>query len=155
MDKRTVEQLVSEHPFFAGLAADDLAMVAGCAQNAHFGEDDFLFRQGQPADRFFLVRHGRVAIEVHDPAGGAVVVDTADDGDVVGWSWLIPPYRWVFDARAVTSTSAVSFDGACLRGKCDADPRLGYLLMQRVSAVMFQRLEAARVRLLDMYGVRR
>ena len=151
---RTIEQLLTEHPFFAGLPEADLAFIAGCATNVHLRAGEALFREGQAADRFFVVRHGRVAIEVHEPAGGAVTVDTVDDGDIVGWSWLVPPYRWVFDARAVESTSAVAFDGACLRGKCDADPRLGYLLLQRVSTVMFQRLEASRVRLLDLYGVR-
>jgi CRP-like cAMP-binding protein len=150
----TIEQLLAEHPFFLGLPDPDLALIAGCATNVHFAPDQFLFRQGQSADRFYVVRHGRVAIEAHDPAGGGIVVDTADEGEVVGWSWLIPPYRWVFDARAVDSTSAVAFDGACLRGKCDDDPRLGYLLMQRVSRVMFERLDAARVRLLDLYGAR-
>jgi CRP/FNR family transcriptional regulator, cyclic AMP receptor protein len=152
---RTIEQLLSEHPFFAGLPPEYLTLMAGCAVNTHLQPGEFLFRDGQAADRFFVLRHGRVAIEVHDPAGGGIVVDTVDDGDVVGWSWLVPPYRWVFDARAVESTSAVSFDGACLRGKCEDDPRLGYLLLQRVSTVMFSRLEAARVRLLDLYGVRR
>jgi CRP/FNR family transcriptional regulator, cyclic AMP receptor protein len=70
----------------------------------------------------------------------------------VGWSWLVPPYRWVFDARAVAPTSAMAFDAVCLRGKCDADPALGFDLMQRVARVMYERLQAARVRLLDLYG---
>src|SRR5450756_2797700 len=80
-------------------------------------------------------------IQVHTPGGGGVVLDTADDGGVVGWSWLVPPYRWMFDARASESTSAVAFDGACLRGKCENDPVVGYALMQRVTQVMFDRLE--------------
>ena len=81
-----------------------------------------------------------------------MVVDTADAGDVVGWSWLVPPYTWMFDARAVEATGAVAFDGVCLRGKCDEDPHLGYELMKLVTQVMFRRLTAARVRLLDIYG---
>src|SRR5664279_626194 len=90
--------------------------------------------------------------QVHSPTAGTMVVDTADAGDVVGWSWLVPPYRWLFDARAVEPTGAVSFDGRCLRGKCDQDPHLGYELMKLVTQVMFSRLTAARVRLLDLYG---
>jgi hypothetical protein len=94
-----------------------------------------------------------VAIEADTPMGGPVVIETVDDGEVLGWSWLIPPHRWLFDARAVQPTSTVVFDGACLRTKCDEDPELGYDLMQRVAQVMYARLQAARIRLLDLYGV--
>lgn len=149
---RTIEDLLGHEPFFTGLGPDDLALLAGCARNVHVSAGDHLFHTGQPADAFYLVRHGRVSIEVHDPRRGVVVLDTVDDGDVVGWSWLVPPYRWTFDARAAIGTSAVRFDGVCLREKCDADPRLGYLLMQRVAHVMYERLRSARVRLLDVYG---
>ena len=149
---RTLDQLLHEHPFFAGLDADALRLIAGCAANRHVKEGDYLYREGDPAETFFMIRHGRVAIEAHQPAGGSVVVETVDDGEVLGWSWLIPPHRWQFDARAVTPTSAVVFDGTCLRGKCDDDPVFGYALMQRVAQVMFARLQATRVRLLDLYG---
>ena len=149
---RTIEQYLPDHPFFAGLDAPGLALVAGCATNVSFAAGDFLFREGEPADQFFVVRRGRVAIEVHGPAAGTMVVDTVDAGDVVGWSWLVAPYRWLFDARAVEATGAVAFDGQCLRGKCDQDPRLGYDLMKLVTQVMFGRLVAARLRLLDLYG---
>ena len=149
---RTIEQYLPDHPFFSGLDADALAILAGCATNVSFAPGQFLFRTGQPADQFFVVRRGRVAIQVHGPAAGTMVVDSADTGDVVGWSWLVPPYSWLFDARAVERTGAVSFDGRCLRGKCEEDPRLGYELMKLVTQVMFSRLVAARVRLLDLYG---
>jgi CRP/FNR family cyclic AMP-dependent transcriptional regulator len=149
---RTIEQYLPDHPFFAGLDARALALVAGCGTNVSFAAGEFLFREGKPADQFFVVRRGRVAIEVHGPAAGTKVVDTADTGDVVGWSWLVPPYRWLFDARAVEATGAVAFDGRCLRGKCEQDPRLGYELMKLVTQVMFGRLVATRVRLLDLYG---
>jgi CRP-like cAMP-binding protein len=149
---RTIEQFLPDHPFFAGLDAASLAIVAGCARNVSFAPGEYLFRTSQPADQFFVVRRGRVALEVHSPASGTMVVDTADAGDVVGWSWLVPPYSWLFDARAVEPTGAVAFDGLCLRGKCEEDPRLGYELLKMVSQVMFGRLVAARVRLLDLYG---
>lgn len=149
---RTIEQFLPDHPFFTGLDAESLAIVAGCARNVSFAPGEYLFRTGQPADQFFVVRRGRVALEVHSPASGTMVVDTADAGDVVGWSWLVPPYHWLFDARAVEPTGAVTFDGECLRGKCEEDPRLGYQLMKSVSQVMLSRLTATRVRLLDVYG---
>jgi CRP/FNR family cyclic AMP-dependent transcriptional regulator len=149
---RTIEQFLPDHPFFSGLDAGALAVLAGCARNVSFAPGEYLFRTGQPANQFFVVRRGRVALEVHSPATGTMVVDTADAGDVVGWSWLVPPYTWLFDARAAGATGAVSFDGSCLRDKCEQDPRLGYELMKLVTQVMLNRLTAARVRLLDVYG---
>ena len=150
---QTIEQYLPGHPFFAGLDDQAIALVTGCAVNAHLRPGEYLFREGEPADTFYVIRSGRVAIEMRLPTG-EVVLDTAHDGDVVGWSWLVAPYRWTFDAVAMDETSVVSIDGACLRGKCDADPALGYALLQRVVQVMSKRLHSARVRLLDLYGTR-
>jgi CRP-like cAMP-binding protein len=152
---QTMEQLLAANPFFAGLGEDAIALIAGCATNVHFGADEYVFHEGDPADQFFVVRRGRVALELHAPGTGHHVLDTVEDGDVLGWSWLVPPYRWFLDAKAVTPTSAISIDGACLRGKCDEDPVLGYALLQRVAHVMYERLQSSRVRLLDLYGGRR
>lgn len=149
---QTMEQLLVTHPFFAGLGGDAIEIISGCATNVHFEPDHYVFRLGDPADRFFVVRHGRIALELHAPGTGRHVLDTIEDGGVLGWSWLVPPYRWFLDARAVVPTSAISLDGVCLREKCDEDPVLGYALMQRVTHVMYQRLQSTRVRLLDLYG---
>jgi CRP-like cAMP-binding protein len=149
---QTITEYLPHHPFFAGLDESVLALLAGCAVNTHFRPGQHLFHEGEPADTFYVVRHGRISLEVRSPAGPSVVVDSAHAGDVVGWSWLVPPYRWLFDARATEETSAISFDGACLRGKCEADPAVGYALLQRVVQVMSARLQSARVRLLDLYG---
>ncbi len=147
----TIDQYLPDHPFFTGLDAATTDLLAGCAMNVHVRAGEFLFREGEAADHFYVLRHGRIAIEVRTPARG-VVLDTVDDGDVVGWSWMVPPYRWAFDARATQDTSAVAFDAACLRGKCDADPVMGYQLMKRFVPVMNHRLQSARIRLLDLYG---
>jgi CRP-like cAMP-binding protein len=147
-----LEQLLAEHPFFAGMEPKDLALIAGCGTNARLEAGDYLFREGEPADRFYLLRSGRAVVEVHDPARGTITVLSAGEGEVLGFSWLMPPYRWVFDARALELTRALVFDGACLRDKCEADARLGYDLLKRVTGVMMQRLEAASVQLLDVYG---
>ena len=148
---QTIAQYLPEHPFFAGLDAATTNLLAGCASNIHVRADELLFREGTPADHFYLLRHGRIAIEVRTP-GPPMVLDTVEDGDVVGWSWVVPPYLWTFDGRDSIDTSAVAFDAACLRVKCLANPLLGYDLMMRFVRLMNQRLQSARVRLIDMYG---
>jgi CRP/FNR family cyclic AMP-dependent transcriptional regulator len=149
---QTIGQYLPTHPFFAGLDDSVADLLAGCAVNVHFRAGQHLFRQGEHADTFYVIRHGRVSLEVHSPNGPPVVIDSAHDDDVVGWSWLVPPYTWLFDARATQETSVIAFDGACLRQKCEADPAVGYALLQRVVKVMSHRLHSARVRLLDVYG---
>jgi CRP/FNR family cyclic AMP-dependent transcriptional regulator len=148
----TLAELIAASPVFAGLPDEDLALIAGCARNVGFEEGELLAREGDDADTFFLVRRGRVALELHTPERGGLMIDTSDAGDVVGWSWLFPPYRWHFDARAVEPVRAIAFDGACLRGKCGDEPRLGYELMKRFAQVMIDRLQHTRFRLLDVYG---
>lgn len=150
----TMEDLLGGHPFFAGLGPGALRLIAGCASNVHFAAGDRIFDEAEAAGRFYVIRTGRVALEVHSSTRGPLVIDTVEDGEVLGWSWLVPPYRYFGDARAVTGVSATALDGACLRGKCEADPELGYQLLKRVTAVMYRRLENARVRLLDLYGPR-
>ncbi len=149
---RSVGDVLTTHPFFAGLDEELVRQLEGCSHNIRVRTGDYLFREGEAADRLFVLRRGRVALDVHVPGRGERIVATVDAGDVVGWSWFVPPYRWFFDARAVADVSAVSVDATCLREKCEADPALGYALMQRVAQVMYERLQSSRVRLLDLYG---
>jgi len=150
---KEIKDYLPEHPFFKGLDPELIEFLAGCARNVHFKDGEILFKEGDKADTFYVIRKGRIAIQVHDPArGGGSILDTVDAGGVVGWTWLVPPYKWLFDASASEETSAVAFDGECLRKKCEDDAVVGYALMQRVAVVMYERLEAARLRLLDLYG---
>jgi CRP-like cAMP-binding protein len=149
---KSLADVISSSPVFAGMKREHLDLIAGCARNVGFDEGSLLFREGDRADTFFLVRRGRVALELHTPQTGGLLIETLEPGDVVGWSWLFAPYRWHFDARAVDAVRAVAFDGACLRGKCDDDKELGYELMQRFAQVIIDRLQHARYRLLDVYG---
>jgi CRP/FNR family cyclic AMP-dependent transcriptional regulator len=148
----TLEELIADSPVFAGLAAEHLALIAGCAVNERFPANARLFGEGDPADRFYLIRGGAIALEVQAPGRGALVVETLHPHEVVGWSWLFEPYRWQFDGRTVGATAVVGFDGACLRGKCEADHELGYQLMRRFAASLIDRLQATRLQLLDVYG---
>ncbi|MGA2209453.1 MAG: cyclic nucleotide-binding domain-containing protein [Acidimicrobiales bacterium] len=147
-----IAQLVARHPLLEGLPGDIAALVAGCAHNVAFEAGHLMLAEGGEADSLYLLRRGRVALEVHDPGRGRLVIETIGAGKVVGWSWLFPPYVWQFDARAIDAVGAISVDGACLRAKAEQDPAFGYELMKRFGAVMLERLQAARVRLLDLYG---
>ena len=145
-------RILVRHPVFEGLAQEHVDLLVGCAKNVRFGTDAYVFREGQQADAFWLIREGSVALELHVPGMPALIVDTLHAGEVLGWSWLIPPHRWHNDARAVTPVRALGLDGACLRGKCDDDPELGYELMRRFAQIVADRLEATRLQLLDVYG---
>lgn len=149
---QTIDELLAEAPTFEGMGTAHLELIAGCARNEVFEPGAYLMREGDPADHFYVIRRGRVAMETFIPQRGALTVETIDDGDLLGWSWLVAPYRTHLDARARTQTHAIAFDGACLRGKCEADSVLGYELMKRFVPVIVERLQATRFRLLDVYG---
>lgn len=155
METRNLEDLLGGHHFFDGMDPAYLSLIAGCGRNVVFQPGSWIARNGDPADAFYAIRRGQVAIEVHSPRSGTLVIQTLGDGDVLGWSWLFPPYRWVFDVRAVEPTHAVRFDGACLRGKCDDDRAMGYEFMKRFAGVVTARLDATRLQLLDVYGEER
>jgi len=149
---QTLEELMVTAPIFNGLEPRQLELIAGCGINEHVAGGAYLFREGQPAERFYLIREGEVALEVDVPGRGAIVIETLQAGEVTGFSWLFEPYRWQFDARAVGPLRLIGFDGLCLRGKCEADHELGYQLMSRFAAAAIARLQATRLQLLDVYG---
>ncbi len=149
-----LDRLLREHPFFAGFDAEALDLLAGCAANERFEPGRYLAREGDPADKFYFIRHGTVAIEIRVPGRDPLIVDTLHAGEILGWSWIVPPYRWTDDARAVELVRAVSMDAACLRGKCDRDHTLGHEFFRRVAPVIAERLSSTRLRLVDMYAPR-
>jgi CRP-like cAMP-binding protein len=148
----TLEQVLADQLFFKGIAPEKLALIAECAHEVTFAAGDYLFREGQPANHFYVVTRGAVALETHTPGRGEHTLQTVMENEVLGWSWLFPPYRWHFDGRALTLIRAIDFNALCLRGKCDEDHDLGYELMRRFGQIMFERLQATRLQLLDVYG---
>lgn len=147
-----LERILAEHPFFAGFSPEYSQLVAGCARNHRFDAEQFLFHEGDQADEFFLIRQGKVALEISAPGREPIVIATLGAGEIVGASWVIPPYRWTFDARAVELTRAIGIDAACLRRKCEADHHLGYEMMKRFLPIIVKRLHATRLQILDVYG---
>ncbi|OHB77251.1 MAG: Crp/Fnr family transcriptional regulator [Planctomycetes bacterium RBG_16_59_8] len=147
-----LDAILAGHPFCKGLDPGHLALVTGCAANVRFKAGEYLFREGEESSRLFIVRSGRVALEIYAAERGAITIQTVSEGEIIGWSWLVPPYQWRFDARAVEATAAIALDGACLRTKCEKDHSFGYEMLKRLSNTIAQRLEATRLQLLDMYG---
>ncbi len=148
----TVERIIDEHSFFAGLDQTLLHLLAGCASNVHFDAGCYIFKAGDEANAFYLIREGRVSLEIFTPEHKPIIVDTLGVGDVLGWSWLMPPFRWKFDAHARTGLRAIALDGKCLRAKCEENHDLGYEVLKRFAHIIDRRLEATRFQLLDLYG---
>ncbi len=148
-----LDAVLAAHPFFRDLPQLHMELISSCASNVRFDAGQFIFREGEEANQFYVIRHGKVSLEIFAPDRGAITVQTLGVGDVLGWSWLFPPYTWHFDARALELTRTTALDGKCLRTKCEEDHELGYRLGQRFAHVMMQRLQATRLQLLDVYGV--
>lgn len=147
-----LDRILREHPFFRGLPAPFYGFVGGCAKNVLFEPSARIFKEGAEAAHFYLLREGQVALELASGEGTMITFQTIGPGDVLGASWLVPPYRWTFDARALVRTRAIALDAVCLRTKCEENPELGWDLMKRFVPVLVERMQAARLQMLDVYG---
>ena len=144
-----LEKTIAEHPFLKGLSPHQCRILKDCAMFAKFESGELIFCEGDPANRFYLILRGKVSLESYGREGGVTPVQTVETGDVLGWSWLFPPYYWHFTARAAEATEAVFFYGTPLRDECEADHDLGYELVKRMAEVMMRRLHATRRQLLN------
>jgi CRP/FNR family transcriptional regulator, cyclic AMP receptor protein len=144
-----LEKIIAEHPFLKGLSPHQCRILTDCAMFTKFEPGELLLREGDPANRFYLILRGKVSVESYAPDSGATPIQTVGGGEVLGWSWLFPPYYWHFSARAVELTEAVFFYGTPLRDECEADHDLGYELLKRMAEVMMKRLQATRRQLLN------
>jgi CRP/FNR family transcriptional regulator, cyclic AMP receptor protein len=143
---------LGRHAFLRGMPDRYVATLARACRLAAVAEGHRFFTEGDPATRLWLITSGHVALDLHPP-GRRLIVETLGKGDLLGLSWLVPPYEWQFGATAVEKTIAFEFDAAAVRASCDADPGLGYELLRRVMSAASSRLQAARIRMLDLYAV--
>jgi CRP/FNR family transcriptional regulator, cyclic AMP receptor protein len=148
----TMATRVALHPFLAGMNRTQLTLLTDCAISIRFEPGDVILRDGDRADRFFLIETGKVVLESGVGHGAPVVVDTIGAGDLLGWSWMFPPHVWQFTARAVSPTRAIFFTGPVLREYCERDPWLGYELLKRMTAVMNRRMQNARRKMLGIHS---
>ena len=149
--KAILENDVAAHPFFCGLSEHHIRLLADCAMRTHFDAGQIIFREGESANRFYLIEKGEIALESSAGRGQSIVIEQLGENDLLGWSWLFPPYVWHFTARAARPTSALFFYGTMLREYCEKDHTLGFELFRRMSEVMVRRLQKARERLLSGY----
>ena len=152
MNREDLERNVAAHPFLIGLSEHHIRLIADCAIRTQFEKDQVIFREGETANRFYLIEQGKVTLDSSASSGEPVMIDMVTDGDLLGWSWLFPPYIWHFSARAAEPTTAIFFYGTVLREYCEQDQGLGYELFKRMSEVMTRRLQGARLRLLTAYS---
>jgi len=154
METQTLEKIIAGHPFFADLEPSYISLLVGCSSNVRFEAGHQILREGDEANEFYLVRQGSVALEIRASQRHPIIVETIGEGEILGWSWLLPPYTWKFHARAVEATRAIALDGKCLRTKCEQNHDLGYEVLKRFAQIMERRLEATRMQLLDVYAAR-
>jgi CRP-like cAMP-binding protein len=147
---KNLNEAITKHAFFQGMKPEHLALLAEGAKPTNFNVGDVLFREGDPANQFFLIESGKLALEAHDPANGTTLVQTLGAGHVVGWSWLFPPFTWHFRARAIEPTNAIVLSGAHLLVAAERNHDFGYELMKRVAQVLIHRLQATRKQLLAL-----
>jgi len=150
METETLEKMLDEHPFFRGMKAQHLRNIVESATVVRFEPGEVIFHEGEPAHRFYVMRTGRVALQLVSYRIDPFTLMTLEQGDIIGWSWLFPPYRWKFTAKALEVTRAISLDGKSVCTKCDEDHELGYELMKRFAQVIDKRIEALSVHLVEV-----
>ena len=150
MTVQSITESLAELRFFKNMPREHLEIIAQCAEPVTYKKGEFLLHVGQQATHFIAIREGMVALEM-EAANKITTLQTIGEGSIVGWSWLVPPYTWHYDARAVTPISAIRFDARCVRGHCDSDPSLGYDVLKHFSRVIVERLMNTRLQMADMY----
>lgn len=147
---KAVESVIANHPFLRGLKPEHLRLLADSAMRMRYEAGELIFREGDPANRFYLIEQGQVSLESHRKDEAPVAVQVIGPGDVLGWSWLFPPYHWHFDARVLEPTTAIFFYGTRLREQCEENHDFGFELMKRMTHVVIHRLQATRKELLSI-----
>jgi len=147
METETLEKILDEHPLFRGMKAQHLRTIVESATVVRFEPGDVIFEEGEPAHRFYLIRTGKVALQLMSYRIEPFTLMTLEEGDVIGWSWLFPPYRWKFTAKALGVIRAISLDGRRVCARCDEDHDLGYELRKRFAQIIENRVEALSVHL--------
>jgi CRP/FNR family cyclic AMP-dependent transcriptional regulator len=153
-ERESMATRVALHPFLVGMNLTQLALLTDCAIPVRFRKGQTILREGELANRFYLIESGKVALESGEGFGDPVIIETIGAGDLLGWSWMFPPYVWHFTARAAEPTTAIFFYGTILREYMERDSSLGFELFKRITPIMMKRLQSARYRMLSVHAHR-
>lgn len=151
MTGQSIESYLASHDFFSELDERNKKFLADSAVVRELSEGDVLFHQGESADKFYLLRSGEVSVQVPALMGPALQIQKLREDQILGWSWLIPPYRWNFQALALEDAVVLEFDGSIILARCEQDPTFGYQLLKLFAALMSERLDAARQKMMDQW----
>ena len=151
LKSKSIKDSIKELKFFDGISEEMIEYISHCGQNHHFHQNQYRGKEGEAAEHFYIIRKGKVSLQLHHHIKGTIMLKTLHPGDIVGISWIVPPYRLNFDMRALEETSVIEFNGKCIRDKCEADPKLGYLLIKKFTEMLSERLKDTRMQLLDVY----
>lgn len=152
MSNQSSAEYLSAHEFFSGLGDDILKFLCECSSTHEIKKGQILFRQGENADKFYVVRNGRISIQMPAIMGPALEIQTLGKDQVLGWSWLIAPYKWNFQALAIEDSKLLKFDGIAILARCEQEPKFGYGLLKKFAALMSMRLDAARLKMMDEWN---
>ena len=152
MTNPSIEAYLSTQGFFSGLSPEFIGFLARCASERQIEPGEVLFRQGERAHHFYLIRNGSIAIEIPAITGPTLTVQSLGAGQILGWSWLIPPYQWNFQARAEEPMALLAFDGDAVLARCEVEPKFGYTLLKRFASLMAERLGVARQSMMDQWN---
>ncbi|MGI9294461.1 MAG: Crp/Fnr family transcriptional regulator [Pseudomonadales bacterium] len=149
MNSQPVMAYLTSHEFFSGLDESYMKILSDSAQMLHIAEGDVLFKQGERAEKFYVLCDGKISVQVPAIIGPTLEIQTIGKDQLLGWSWLIPPYRWTFQAITEKDSELIEFDGATILQHCEQDPKFGYELMKHFTILMSERLDAARQRMIQ------
>jgi len=152
VSNQSIEDYLPTHAFFSGLDDSFMKFLSDSATELKIKKGDVLFRQGERADKFYLLRNGQMSVQVPALMGPTLEIQTLGEDQMLGWSWLIPPYRWNFQARALEDSDLLEFDGSAILARCEEDPKFGYELLKRFATLMSERLDAARQKMMDEWN---
>jgi CRP-like cAMP-binding protein len=152
MNNQSTAEYLSAHEFFSEFSGDSLKFLCECASIREINKGQILFRQGEKADKFYVVLNGRISIEMPAIMGPTLVIQTLGENQVLGWSWLIPPYKWNFQTEAAEDSKLLQFDGAAILAKCEKEPAFGYEVLKKFAGLMSVRLNAAPQKMMDEWN---
>jgi CRP-like cAMP-binding protein len=152
MSNQSITEYLSAHEFFSQFRDDDLKFLCECSSTREIKKGQILFLQGEHADKFYVVRSGLISIQMPAIMGPTLEIQTVDEDQVLGWSWLISPYRWNFQTKAEEDSELLQFDGTAILARCEQEPKFGYELLKKFAGLMSVRLNAARQKMMDEWN---